>query len=916
LQEKNMRASTPRSALRLTVIAAQAALAAMAGTAAAQQMPTAEELTTPTNSVEIGATYTSPSNKDNRNGLVPNSNGNNTAYKFGEYNGLFREGSTFIGNFDFRGGGSYDSNDPTRWSLTGRDLGLDTRSINGEYGQQGSFRLRFGYDELFRARSDTYQTPYTGAGTTFLALPNNWIKPTVPQTAGTATTNTSTALNFRGLDPVAGTAPGMANGVTVPPTAATLAKQATTSATDLGDYNNVNLSTQRKTTDLGGSYEISPRWNVVAAVRHETKDGLKPLSVVSSQVSEYAATLPDPIHQTTDQYTLTSNYRDERTFFTGEYYISQFSNDIKSVTWNDVNDPTKTATYAAPPSNQLHQLTFTGGYTFTPTTRLVANASYGRNTQNDAFVTAGQNGQFPLGLPQTSLDGLVITKAFNAKLTTRPTKDLGVNVAYKYDDRDNQTPVNTYFFLDANNPPSTPLSGTNLNAFIAGQPSNLNMYANRPYSKKVNQFNLDGDYRISKSERLNAGLESQKIDRNCPGSWINCADAPTSRENTLKLDWIGKLNDDLEGRLGYAHAKRNVDYDENAFLALVPYANVVPTFGAGAGATMSAYQYMIANGLTGFGPVAGYAATTGQTNIFTPMNNIVQQALYGSRNNINELIGMRRYNMADRNRDKLRGSVSWQANEQLNFQASIDYLDDRYSDSVFGLLSSKGGALNLEGDYQAREDLTLAAFYTYEDRSSKSAGDAYGTNNAGTGSNAFAGNAANTNISPVVCFATIAQKNQNAKIDPCLQWDNDQRDRVDTIGFTLTKIGLFSPKFTLSPSLVYTRARTDINVNGGSYVANPLAAAGPQPGGIGNYFIYASALPTITTDTIELVIDGLYAIDKKSAVHVRYLYGQMKTNDWAYQGYQFGTGTNYLPTNEQSPNYHAQAIGVSYIYKF
>jgi hypothetical protein len=105
-------------------------------------------------------------------------------------------------------------------------------------------------------------------------------------------------------------------------------------------------------------------------------------------------------------------------------------------------------------------------------------------------------------------------------------------------------------------------------------------------------------------------------------------------------------------------------------------------------------------------------------------------------------------------------------------------------------------------------------------------------------------------------------------------------------------------------------------VNGGSYVANPLAAAGAQPGGVGNYYIAASALPTIRTDTTELVLDGRYAITPKSTVHVRYIYAHMKTNDWAYDGYQFGTGTNYLPTNEQSPNLRAQAIGVSYVYKF
>src|SRR5512141_3436292 len=118
--------------------------------------------------------------------------------------------------------------------------------------------------------------------------------------------------------------------------------------------------------------------------------------------------------------------------------------------------------------------------------------------------------------------------------------------------------------------------------------------------------------------------------------------------------------EDLTTRLDYAYSARRVDYDENAFLALVPMANVVPA----GGATVSAYQYLLQTGLTGFGPVAGFpsVALTGNAAIFSPNNNILPQSLYGSRNNVNEEVGMRRFNMADRNRNKLRGMLNWDAN--------------------------------------------------------------------------------------------------------------------------------------------------------------------------------------------------------------------------------------------------------------
>jgi len=911
-----MKTNMNRFPVRLSVAAVHSALLAMAMVSAVHAEDlTVADLTQPTSTVEIGAMYVNPTNSENRNNVVPNSNASNTSYKFGEYNGLQKQGTTAILNFDLRGGGAYDSGDATRYRITGTDLGLETRNLSADFGKQGSYRINLGYDELLRNRSDSYQTPYLGEGGNFFTLPSNWLKPIVPQTAGTATTNTSTGMNFRALDPVAGTANALAGGVVVAPTATTLGTTLPNiRAADLAAFHNVNLYTKRSATNAGASIEIDNQWNVKASIKRENKTGYKPLSVVTSQATEYAVTLADPISQTTDQYNVSLNYRGEKSFFSAEYYGSVFVNDIKSVTWNDVSDMSKTATVAGAPSNQFHQINLTGGHNYSSATKLVVNASYARNTQDDTFVTAGQNAQFPLGLPVQSLGGVVVTSAVNAKLTSKVTQDLGLTANYKYENRDNQTPVQTYFFQDANEAKS------GVNAFLAGQGSNLNMYANRAYSKKVNQLNLDADYKLSREQALKFGYDLQQIDRSCNGSWINCADAPTTKENTLRAQWRAKLSDDLSAKLGYARSQRTVNYDENAFLALVPYANVVPTLGAGVGATQSAYAFMTANGLTGFGPLSGLQTTplTGNAAIYTPNNNIIPQGLYGSRNNINELIGLRRFNMADRNRDKVRTSLNWQANEAFSLQASFDYDNDNYQNSVYGLQSAKGRTLNLEGAYDVSEDLSTSVFYTNEDKTSNNAGDAYGANAPLTASNVFVGNAGNTNISPAVCYATIAGKVRDAKVDPCLQWSNQMHDKVDTLGWTFKKKGLMAGKLDLTAAVIWTRARTDIDVTGGSYVANPQAALASvvQPGGIANYYIAASAFPTVTTDTSEVRVTGRYAMDKKSAVRISYGYAQTKAVDWSYDGYQFGTGTNYMPTNEQSPNYVVQTLGIAYIFSF
>jgi predicted porin len=723
------------------------------------------------------------------------------------------------------------------------------------------------------------------------------------------------AINFRALSPFTGLASSNVAGVVTPPTAAQRATVNGIVAADVPAFQDVDLSTKRKAIDGGFSYNIDRNWELRVSAKHEKKDGLKPLGAVTSQVNEYASILPDPIDQTTDQYNVSLNYTGEKAFFQVAYYGSVFHNDIQSVTWQDANDPTKTATMASAPSNDFHQILLTGGYNFSPSTKLVLNASYGRNTQDEQFVTLGQNNQLPLGVPRSSLDGLVVTKAFNARLTSRPVKGLNVVAAYKYDDRDNKSPISTYFFQDANEARAAAASAFNaalgLPANTLG--SNINIYANRPYSKRVNQFDLDADYAVARGHALRAGYEYQQIDRDCTGSWISCADAPRTRENTVKAEWRTNVIENVTGRLAYAYSARRVDYDENAFLALVPMANVVPA----GGATISAYQYLQQTGLSGFGPVAGFpsVALTGNAAIFSPNNNILPQALYGSRNNINEEVGMRRYNMADRNRDKVRASVNWDATDRFSLAGSLDYNKDDYTHSLYGLTNAQSWALNLEGSFAVTPDFNAVAFYTHEDIKSQSAGISYAANN----NNAFVGQAGNTLVSGG-CFATVQARNNNAKIDPCSNWSADMRDKVDTLGVGFTWKNLMAGKLDVLGDLVYAKARTDIGVAGGSYANNPFALAAPAPalapGVPAVLFIPAANLPTATTKTIDLRLSAQYAIDKSSAIRLLYWYEHLTSNDYVYDGMQFGTLTNIMPTNEQPFHFNVHVIGVSYLYRW
>ncbi|NDG42426.1 MAG: hypothetical protein EBY28_24515 [Betaproteobacteria bacterium] len=486
-------------------------------------------------------------------------------------------------------------------------------------------------------------------------------------------------------------------------------------------------------------------------------------------------------------------------------------------------------------------------------------------------------------VPVSSAQGLVVSQGLNLKLVSRPIKGLTLAAAYKFDERDNRTPVNTFGYYDA----GELKSGTSVfAAYFPGLGSNANLNANRPYSKRLNQFNLDADYALARGQAIKAGAELQKMDRYCSGTWIACVDANNSSEATLRAEWRLNALENLGARIGLSRAHRSVDYNENAFLALVPAANLSPT-GAPGGST--AYGTLTALGLTGYGPQLGLnpLPTAGSAQAFVfANNNALSNSLYGNQNRISELPGMRRFNLADRNRDKLRSSRS-----------------------VYGLTSARSLAVNLDGTWNPDDNTALTLYATSEDQRSRSVGNTYTANSTAANVGGF------TAISGG-CFATIALRNASNKVDPCLDWQADMRDRVDTLGLSFARKNLVGGKLDLQGGISFSQARSDIGMNGGNYANNPLAVAGAAAGTIAAYYIPATALPTVKTDITALRLSGRYTLTKEQAVRIGYSWQHLVAQDWAYDGLQAGGLSGVLPTNEKVPTYNVHTLAVSYQYSW
>ncbi len=883
-----MRVSTHKPALRTSVAAVRGALLTLGllgGLQAAQAEDAAvAALTQPASVVEVGIGNTS-----------------DASAKAHEYDGIKRKGSFFIGSFDLRGGGSYDSNDVTRWRIWGLDLGTDNRSLGIEQSLQGQGRISISYEEFQRNKADSYQTPLLGAGTNRLTLPSTWIVPVVPRVS-------TTAANARGFSTDVTNSNALVTGVSTAPTAAMLAQAAAMQASDLPLFNSVPLGTKRTAFTFNAMVNFGSRWDATASMKHEDRLGLKAMGTVTRFTGGDTSTIiPDLIDQNHDQVMLGLNYTGDQLVVQTHYSLSALTNNVSGMTWGNWSTPgsaNNLQTMSSAPSNALHQFGVNANVRFTSTTRLAGSLSYGRNTQDQAFLTDAST---PL-VPTASLHGLVVTKAASLKLSSRPVSGLNLAAAAKVDDRDNQTPVNNYAFYDA----GELKSGTSV--FTAAYPtlglgSNANINANRAYSKKLTQANLDADFTIVTGHVLRAGYEANKITRGCTGSWIACADANTAKEHSLRGEYQFSALDTLSGRLGVSRADRTVDYNENAFLAVVPMANVSPT-GAPGGST--AYGTMTGLGYSGYGPVLGLnpLPTAGTAAaFFLANNNALPNALYANQNRISELIGMRRYNMADRTRDKLRSSLSWQAAEAFTVQAGVDVNRDNYGHSVYGLQQAKGWAANLDASYAASDNFTLAAYATVEDQRSRSAGNTYTANSTAVNVNGF------TAISGG-CYGTIALRNASNKIDPCLDWTAENHDRVTTLGLAATRKNLLGGKLDLNGGLSLSDARTGNATNGGNYANNPLAVAGAAAGTVAAFYIAATPLPDITTKTVELRAGARWRLDETRSLRVAYLYQHMRSSDWAYDGLQAGGLAGVLPTFEQAPSYTVHTVSLAYLVSF
>jgi len=378
--------------------------------------------------VEVGGAYVSDS-----------------SYKFGEYNGLYKDGYYFLGDGSVR----YRGKNAVYWNADASNLGLDSRSLDAEGGQQGKYKLLLNYDELPHFVSDSTRTPFIGSGGPLLTLP-----------AGYPAATTSLMPLSSTLQPV-------------------------------------DLDTKRKRFGVGASWTPLRAWDYSLKFRHENREG-----TINTAGAFFvnAAQLIAPMDYDTDQIDASASYTNDKLQAKFAYYGSFFRNSDSSLTWqNPFTLPAFPGAVAGqlalPPDNQFHQLSASLGYQFTNRTRGTADIAFGRMTQDDSFLAPTLNTTLAApAVPGASLDGRVDTLNANLKLNSAVTDKLRLNAAYIYNDRDNRTP-------------QAARSWVTTDMFLAAPRTNL------PYSFTQDKLKLSADYKAAPRMKASVGYDYDSVKR-------------------------------------------------------------------------------------------------------------------------------------------------------------------------------------------------------------------------------------------------------------------------------------------------------------------------------------------------------------------------------------------------------------------
>jgi len=753
-----------------------------------------EDVSTTTGTIEFGAGYVS-----------------DDAYRFGRFTGMHEQGLFAIGAFDVH----FLPGRPDYMHLQGGDLGLDSRWLSLEYGKQGQFETLLEYRELPNFTIDTGMTPYQGVESDTLTL-----------------------------------APGASPDNLLP----------------------LSLDTKRERIKAGVGYFPKDRWKTRLTVSHENKDGADwigggllasgPGNGQGTGVGRtYAVILPEPVDQTTTEIDAALAYNGEQGQWSLSLHGSLFNNANTRLRWDEPGFTTGSDGGGNGPGGGGNGPggggngpggggngpggggngpggggngpggggngpggggngpggggNGPGGGGAAALLSTLAVADSGPGSGAGGGLTLPAQGQLALA-PDNQFFQIGLSGSTQLNDTTRFTGVLSAGLMQQDDDF-------LPYGIDGSDAATAALPRDSLDgevylysarAILTSRPARpLRLKAQYRYDERDDQT----DRATYQYDVMDSGAESRTAVTNEPRSY---------RKHKAGLDADYRFSSEWRGSLGYDYHQIERDYSD-----------------------VEKSREHIGSARLNWRPRDDFDA---MLRLGTSSREASEyQALQPNQNPL-----LRKYNVADRDRDSAGVLLNYAPIAEVNVGLSADMTDDDYTDSSIGLTEGNSKTYNLDITYHPTQTLGFAAFYTYDRIESRQIGD--------------------SGLS---------------------RYRVDFDDRIDTLGLSADMDDVWRG-WDLGLTYTYSKGRGDIEHTG-------LDTASP---GI--------PYPTLENELQRVELSAAVDLNKTARLKLAVIYEDLTAEDWALDGYSATPTNGLLTLGNESEDYDVFAFMVALQYRF
>jgi MtrB/PioB family decaheme-associated outer membrane protein len=291
----------------------------------------------------------------------------------------------------------------------------------------------------------------------------------------------------------------------------------------------VTFRTERDDFRLNLNKEFGNGFGGRVMFREMQRDGTRNWGIHDSgfgpgSVHEFIA---EPIEQTTREVEAEIGYNADALSLAGGIYGTSFDNDNKVVRNDTANIARGHPEVSLPLSNSSMQVYLNGAYTFTPTTRMNFKFAQTKAEQDENFYQPHPNGR-------TNLDGEIETTLAYVGFASHPTDLLSVNASLRYEDREDNTPVDAY---------------TNDGGTRDGN--------NVPFSRESTAAKVEVGYELPMGFKALGALGWDAMDRSAPPERsVSYAD---SEETSYRAEIRRSMSETLNGSFSYTYRDRDAE---------------------------------------------------------------------------------------------------------------------------------------------------------------------------------------------------------------------------------------------------------------------------------------------------------------------------------------------------------------------